>query len=180
MGRAGEARTGDHGAARATRSRGGAPARPGRPGPARPPRRGPGGRPVRLRRLPATPRTRPAGDRGQVTVEFAGMLPLILLVLVLLWQFVLVGYTFSLAAHAADRGARAAVALRDGGPGACRTAATGELPASWRSAATTTCAADAGLWHATVRLKVPVLFPGAAAFPWTVSGTAGAVDEEGR
>ncbi|MFD9812979.1 TadE/TadG family type IV pilus assembly protein [Streptomyces sp. NPDC059080] len=128
----------------------------------------------------AAPRPRYAGDRGQVTVEFVGMLPLILLVLVLLWQFVLVGYTFSLAAHAADRGARAAVALQGGGPGACRTAATGELPASWRTAATTACAADSGLWHATVRLKVPVLFPGAAAFPWTVSGTAGAVDEEGR
>ncbi|TSB17582.1 pilus assembly protein [Streptomyces benahoarensis] len=137
-------------------------------------------RSARPRPARGAPRPRYAGDRGQVTVEFAGMLPLILLVLVLLWQFVLLGYTFSLAAHAADRGARAAVALRGGGPGACRTAATGELPASWRTAATTTCAADSGLWHATVRLKVPVLFPGAAAFPWTVSGTAGAVDEEGR
>ncbi|MGW1837151.1 TadE/TadG family type IV pilus assembly protein [Streptomyces sp. BBFR2] len=125
-------------------------------------------------------RARRAPDRGQVTVEFAGMLPLILLVLVLLWQFVLVGYTFSLAAHAADRGARAAVALRGGGPGACRTAATDELPAAWRSAATASCATDSGLWRATVQLKVPVLFPGSAAFPWTVSGTAGAVDEEGR
>ncbi|WP_372454296.1 TadE/TadG family type IV pilus assembly protein [Streptomyces tardus] len=51
-------------------------------------------------------------DRGQATVEFLGMLPLILLVLVLCWQFVLVGYTFVLAGNAADKGARAA----GGGP----------------------------------------------------------------
>ncbi|MFJ9415943.1 TadE/TadG family type IV pilus assembly protein [Streptomyces sp. NPDC101227] len=122
---------------------------------------------------------RPLGgsDRGQVSVEFLGLLPLIGLVLVLLWQCVLIGYTFSLAANSADRGARAAAALENGGPGACRTAAERDLPASWRSGATTACHPEAGLWKATVRLKVPVLFPGAAAFPWTVTGSAGAVKE---
>ncbi|MFI7097795.1 TadE/TadG family type IV pilus assembly protein [Streptomyces sp. NPDC050161] len=122
---------------------------------------------------------RPLGgsDRGQVSVEFLGMLPLILLVLVLLWQFVLVGYTFTLAANSADKGARAATATLDGGPGACRTAAERDLPASWREGASTSCGTEAGLWKATVRIKVPVLFPGAGDFPWTVTGTAGAAKE---
>ncbi|AJT64710.1 TadE family protein [Streptomyces chattanoogensis] len=122
---------------------------------------------------------RPPGgtDRGQVSVEFLGLLPLIGVVLILLWQFVLIGYTYSLAANSADRGARAATAIEAGGAGACRTAAVRDLPASWRSAATTSCRPEAGLWQATVRLKVPVLFPGAADFPWTVTGSAGAVKE---
>ncbi|MGW1374880.1 TadE/TadG family type IV pilus assembly protein [Streptomyces sp. NPDC002446] len=123
---------------------------------------------------------RPLGgnDRGQVSVEFLGLLPLILLVLVLLWQFVLVGYTYSLAAHSADRGARAATATQGGGAGACRTAAEDQLPSAWRSGATTSCGTGGGLWKATVRLKVPVLFPGAGDFPWTVTGTAGVAKED--
>ena len=49
-----------------------------------------------------------ADDRGQVTVELLGITPLILVVLVALWQFVLVGYTYTLAGNAADEGARTA------------------------------------------------------------------------
>ncbi|MEU4844957.1 TadE family protein [Streptomyces gilvosporeus] len=122
---------------------------------------------------------RPLGgsDRGQVSVEFLGLLPLIALVLILLWQFVLTGYTYSLAADSADRGARAATALDTGGPGACHAAALRDLPAAWRGGTTTDCHTEAGLWKATVRIKVPVLFPGAASFPWTVSGSAGAAKE---
>ena len=43
-----------------------------------------------------------ARDRGQVTIEFLGMTPTILVTLVVLWQLVLVGYTFVLAGNAAD------------------------------------------------------------------------------
>ncbi|MEU5208165.1 TadE/TadG family type IV pilus assembly protein [Streptomyces sp. NPDC020742] len=118
------------------------------------------------------------GDRGQVSVEFLGMLPLIGLVLVLLWQLVLVGYAYTLAAHAADRGARAASATEGGGAGACRAAAEDELPSAWRAGAEPSCVPSAGLWQATVRLKVPVLFPGAGDFPWRVTGSAGAAKED--
>ncbi|AWN29249.1 TadE/TadG family type IV pilus assembly protein [Streptomyces sp. NEAU-S7GS2] len=123
---------------------------------------------------------RPLGgdDRGQVAVEFMGLLPLILLVLALLWQLVLVGYTYSLAAHSADRGARAATATEGGGAGACRTAVEDELPGSWRAGASTSCGTESGLWKATVRIKVPVLFPGAGSYPWTVTGSAGAAKED--
>lgn len=53
-------------------------------------------------------------DAGQVTIEFLGMTPLILVTLVLLWQFVLLGYTFTLAGNAADEAVRAATAAAPG------------------------------------------------------------------
>ncbi|MER6311632.1 TadE/TadG family type IV pilus assembly protein [Streptomyces sp. NPDC001739] len=125
---------------------------------------------------------RPLGgdDRGQVSVEFLGLLPLILLVLVLLWQLVLVGYSYSLAAHAADRGARAATATRDGGAGACRTTAEDQLPPAWQAGSSASCTTEAGLWKATVRISVPVLFPGVASFPGHITGSAGAAKEDSR
>jgi pilus assembly protein CpaE len=115
-------------------------------------------------------RGRARGDRGQVTVEFLGMVPLIILVLVLVWQFVLVGYTFTLAGNAADEAARAAAVGQDAG-----AAAQSDLPSGWD--ASTSVSRSGGMAHAEVRLKVPVLFPGALSFPFTVTGSAGATDE---
>ncbi|GAA4675761.1 septum formation initiator [Streptomyces chumphonensis] len=114
-------------------------------------------------------------DGGQVTVEFLGMVPLILLTLVLLWQFVLVGYTFTLAGNAADEAARAGAVDDD-----CAAAATADLPAAWSSAASVECGTSGGLVHATVTLRVPVLFPGSVAFPFDVTGEAAHVSEAPR
>ncbi|MDX3093963.1 P-loop NTPase [Streptomyces sp. ME19-03-3] len=115
---------------------------------------------------------RSRGDKGQVTLETLGMTPLILLVLVLVWQAVLTGYTFTLAGHAADRAARAAAVGED-----ARAAAAGDLPGAWRIEDFGTTRAD-GMAGVTVGLRVPVLFPGAIDFPLTVHGHASAVDEE--
>jgi len=125
---------------------------------------------------------RPLGgnDRGQVAVEFMGMLPLILVVLALLWQLVLVGYAYALAAHSADRGARAGTATEGGGAGACRAAAEAELPGSWRGGATIACSPAGGVWKAKVRIEVPVLFPGAGSFSLPAQGSAGAAQEDPR
>ncbi|WP_217197270.1 AAA family ATPase [Streptomyces buecherae] len=123
-------------------------------------------------------RKRGGGDRGQVTVEFLGMVPVILIVLAVLWQCALIGYTYSLAGNSADRGARAAAARDTGGAGACQEAALRDLPDAWRESAAVACPTSGGLVRATVRIKVPVLFPGAGDFPWTVTGTAGAAAEE--
>ncbi|MFF0437676.1 TadE/TadG family type IV pilus assembly protein [Streptomyces sp. NPDC004327] len=116
-------------------------------------------------------------DRGQVAVEFVGMLPLILLTLVLLWQCVLIGYTYTLAGNAADEAARAEAVGDD-----CGAAAERHLEGAWKAGASVDCRASGGMVHATVRLEVPVLFPGAASFPFDVTGEAGAVRErtEGR
>lgn len=116
-------------------------------------------------------------DSGQVTIEFLGMTPLILLTLVLVWQFVLVGYTFTLAGNAADEAVRAATAAPPGArQGACQQAGLDKLPDAWDG--TVTCGTGGGYVTADVELRVPVLFPGAIGFPFTVEGHAGAVEEE--
>lgn len=48
------------------------------------------------------------GDKGAVMIEFAGMVPFLGLMLLLVWQVILVGLTSMYASHAADEGARAA------------------------------------------------------------------------
>ncbi|MER5909192.1 TadE family protein [Streptomyces sp. NPDC001982] len=121
--------------------------------------------------------TRPDGDEGQVSIEFLGMTPLILVTLVLMWQCVLVGYTYTLAGNAADEAVRAATAAQPGQrQGACEQAGMKDLSAAWRGDATVTCGGS-GYVTADVTLKVPVLFPGTVAFPFTVHGHAGAVEE---
>ncbi|MEV5939246.1 TadE/TadG family type IV pilus assembly protein [Streptomyces sp. NPDC051994] len=119
----------------------------------------------------------PAGerDRGQTVIEFVGVVPLILLLLVALWQCALVGYTFVLAGNAADEGARAGAAAEQGGDGACRAAALHEVPSSFQGDAV--CGEDgSGMYRATVTLKIPVLIPGVLnGFP--VDGTAAHVKE---
>lgn len=119
------------------------------------------------------------GDKGGVTLEFAGMTPVILAVLAILWQCVLVGYTFSLAGNAADEAARAATAAGlSGDPeGACESAATKHLPEEWREKSKVSCVQDGHLWKADVGLTAPVLFPGAGKLPFSISGTAGAAEE---
>ncbi|MGW3571125.1 AAA family ATPase [Streptomyces sp. NPDC000941] len=143
---------------------------------------GTGTGPESLREVPSTPSRRfqrkRGGDRGQVAVEFLGVLPLVLVVLAVIWQFVLLGYTYSLAGNSADKAARAGAAV-GGDAGACQAAALKDLPSAWQESAEITCGQGAdGIWKATVKVHVPVLFPGAADFPWPVTGTAGAVDEQ--
>ncbi|MEU6340329.1 P-loop NTPase [Streptomyces sp. NPDC046977] len=115
---------------------------------------------------------RTRGDQGQVALETLGMTPLILLVLVLVWQAVLAGYTFTLAGHAADQAARAAAVGKD-----ARAAAVDDLPGAWNQVTVDSGRAD-GMVDVTVGLKVPVLFPGSVDFPLWVRGHASAVDEE--
>lgn len=119
-------------------------------------------------------RKRGGGDRGQVTVEFMGVLPLALVVLAVVWQLVLVGYTYSLAGNAADKGARAGAA---GGAAACQAAAQDDIPGSWSADIDCPGGGGGAVYQTTVKLNVPILFPGASDFPWTVTGSAGASDE---
>lgn len=121
------------------------------------------------------------GDRGQVTVEFLGMTPLIVITLVVLWQCVLVGYTYTLAGNAADEAVRAGTAAGPGArEGACEQAGTAKLSGPWRGGASVTCATADGYVTAHVSLEVPLLFPGVIGFPLPVKGSAGAVEEAKR
>lgn len=121
---------------------------------------------------PPPPRDR---QRGATLVEFAGMFPLVLLMMAVIWQCVLIGYTFSLAGNAADQGARAAAAARGDASTACADAARQHLPAAWQ--ADVSCPVRGAVRQAHVDLRVPVLFPGAFDLPFTVSGSAGAAEE---
>ncbi|MFF1677368.1 CpaE family protein [Streptomyces sp. NPDC058256] len=121
---------------------------------------------------------RKGGDRGAVTLEFAGMFPLLLVVMTILWQCVLYGYSYSLAGNAADEAARAATAAYavDGDVGgACQAAGSEHLPGAW-DGAQIGCTPTGSLMSATVSVQVPLFFPGFDA-GWTVSGEAGAALE---
>jgi hypothetical protein len=107
------------------------------------------------------------------------MTPVIIATLVVLWQLVLVGYTYTLAGNAADEAVRAATAADRGArAGACRQAGLDKLPASWEGGAEVTCGTAGGYVTADVRIEVPLLFPGTLSVPFTVHGYAGAVEEE--
>ncbi|MFD7710613.1 CpaE family protein [Streptomyces sp. NPDC059785] len=118
------------------------------------------------------------GDRGAVTLEFAGMFPLLLVVMTILWQCVLYGYTYTLAGNAADEAARAATAAHavQGDPvGACQSAGKQHLPDAWQGAGID-CQLAGSVWKATVTAQVPLFFPGFDA-GWQVQGEAGAAVE---
>jgi hypothetical protein len=119
-------------------------------------------------------------DGGQVTVEFLGMTPTIIVTLVVLWQVVLVGYTFTLAGNAADEAVRAGTAAEYDRQGKCSTAGRDKLSNAWRDGADVSCTTGNGYVTSDVSLKVPVLFPGTIDFPFTVKGHAGAVEEATR
>ncbi|MER6095112.1 TadE/TadG family type IV pilus assembly protein [Streptomyces sp. NPDC001728] len=110
-------------------------------------------------------------DRGQVAVELLGMVPLILLTLALLWQVVLVGYTYTLAGNAADEAARACAVDDDWSEAALR-----HLDGAWAAGARPSCSVEGGMANAVVAIRVPVLFPGVGGL-FTVRGKAGAVYE---
>ncbi|MFJ2948236.1 MULTISPECIES: pilus assembly protein [Streptomyces] len=119
------------------------------------------------------------GDRGQVTIEFLGMTPTILVTLVVLWQLVLVGYAFTLAGNAADEAVRQATAAPQGARlGACQAAGRDKLSQAWAEGATVNCTTSDGFVTADVGLSVPLLFPGVISLPLDVKGHAGAVEEE--
>ncbi|MCX5531609.1 AAA family ATPase [Streptomyces sp. NBC_00006] len=123
-------------------------------------------------------RARRRGDKGAVTLEFAAMFPLILVVLALMWQCVLYGYTYSLAGNAADEAARAATSAAAGTgdmAGACDTAGRKNLPGAWQDAQIT-CTDDGTVTRATVDVDVPLFFPGVNP-GWSVKGEAGAATE---
>ncbi|MDX3755785.1 AAA family ATPase [Streptomyces sp. AK02-04a] len=121
---------------------------------------------------------RKGGDRGAVTLEFAGMFPILLVVMTILWQCVLYGYSYSLAGNAADEAARAATAayaVNGDVPRACQTAGSKHLPGAWNGAKIS-CGAAGSVMKATVKVDVPLFFPGFDA-GFKVKGNAGAALE---
>ncbi|MFE2206762.1 TadE family protein [Streptomyces rubiginosohelvolus] len=124
-------------------------------------------------------RDRRGRDRGQTAVEFLGMTPFIILIMLVLWECALIGYTFSLAGNAADVGARKGSGAEFAPGMACREGALKDLPGAWRKAADVDCGgSSSSLYEATVELKVPVLVPGLFDLDARITGTAGSPREE--
>ncbi|WP_411085210.1 TadE/TadG family type IV pilus assembly protein [Streptomyces sp. 061-3] len=116
-------------------------------------------------------------DRGQTAIEFVGVTPLIILLLIALWQCALIGYTFSLASNAADEAARAGTGAEFLPTLACNRAAREDLPDAWEGSSSTECDAGPALYTAKVSLKVPVLVPGVLNWPMTITGEAASPTE---
>ncbi|MEV7953614.1 TadE family protein [Streptomyces sp. NPDC088141] len=112
-------------------------------------------------------------DRGQTAIEFLGVTPLIILLMIALWQCALIGYTFSLAGNSADQAAHKGAIAQGMRGQACRDAAEEDLPKVWRdSMKRTKCESTGALYKATVKLRVPVLVPGVLNWPMTIEGNA--------
>ncbi|MCT6778786.1 pilus assembly protein [Streptomyces sp. CS7] len=123
-------------------------------------------------------RDRRGRDRGQTAVEFLGMTPFIILIMLVLWECALIGYTFSLAGNAADVGARKGSGAEFAPGLACREGALKDLPDAWSKNAVVTCGGTNNrLYEATVKLQVPVLVPGLFDLDTEIKGTAGSPRE---
>ncbi|MFD7746420.1 TadE family protein [Streptomyces sp. NPDC059698] len=123
-------------------------------------------------------RDRRGRDRGQTAVEFLGMTPFIILIMLVLWECALIGYTFSLAGNAADVGARKGSGAEFGSWAACQEGAKKDLPDAWAENADVSCRPGGSLYEATVKLKVPVLVPGLFDLDAEIEGEAGSPMEE--
>lgn len=117
-------------------------------------------------------------DRGQTAIEFVGVTPLIILMLIALWQCALFGYTFILAGNAADVAARAGNGSQWRQTAACQEAGREDLPSAWQGKADFDCGGyEPGLYKAKVHLTVPVLVPGVLNWGPTVTGEAASAKE---
>jgi pilus assembly protein CpaE len=110
------------------------------------------------------------GERGQSSAEFMGMLPVVILVFLALWQIALIGLTYISAGHAANDGARKlATNPSDAGDNPpYRKAAEEDLGPGWRKSAEIT--KENGV-TVSVKLKVPLLIPGVDT-PFVIHTTA--------
>lgn len=99
------------------------------------------------------------GDRGQSSVEAMGLMPILAVVVLAIWQIGLIGYTYTLAGHAAREGARELATdptdTKDDKPYA--DVAREDLPRAWRKGARIRKKEDVTV---TVSLKVPIVLPG--------------------
>lgn len=111
-------------------------------------------------------------ESGQSTVEFIGVLPFVLILLILMWESVLVGMAMMTASHGANEGARAAAVGES--PGEVTDAVKKHMTHTWADRATVDYAPGGD--EVTVKLHIPVLVPGVHA-PWTMTASAEVVQE---
>jgi pilus assembly protein CpaE len=117
---------------------------------------------------PEASRRRRKQDAGQAVVELPGIFLMIMLVMALLWQGGLMTVTWTLAGHAASEAARAAAVGAD-----VDAAARRPLPGPWQDGLSVSRSGS----QVTVRLKAPLLMPGARPLDLPISASASMVRE---
>lgn len=113
-----------------------------------------GARPERQRRIG---RRRSGGESGQASIETVGLAGIITVLALVVWQIVLVGYTFVLASNSAREAARGLAVGSEG-----EEIARGELPGAWREGMRYDDfeGDESDEAHAEVSLAVPAFLPG--------------------
>jgi pilus assembly protein CpaE len=108
-------------------------------------------------------------DTGQAALEFTGMFPIVMLLVLLVWQVGLTSVSLALTGHAASEAARAAAVGDD------VSTALDTVPDWFAQDMTVTRDASGG----TVRVhtRLPILSPGFTAAGWDFSSEVGVVDE---
>jgi pilus assembly protein CpaE len=108
-------------------------------------------------------------DAGQAALEFTGMFPVVMLLVLLVWQVGLTSVSLALTGHAASEAARAAAVGDD------VSTALDTVPDWFAQDMTVTRDASGG----TVRVhtRLPILSPGFTAAGWDFSSVVGVVDE---
>jgi pilus assembly protein CpaE len=124
---------------------------------------------------PSEPRgllARLGGERGQSSAEMMGLLPVLIVIVLALWQVGLLGYTYLLAGHAAREGARELAVNTTDLPKdhPYRDAANRDLPKAWRKDAKIEVDEDDPV-TVNVKLVVPAVLPGLKS-PFKVSDHA--------
>ena len=133
---------------------------------------------------PGEPRgllSRLGGERGQSSAEVMGLLPIIAVILLGMWQMGLVGYTYMLAGHAAREGARelATDPTKTEKLNPYERTAREDLPKAWAKTAEITLPGkrDDVKVEVRVKLDVPVVIPGIES-GFTISSSADTVGRE--
>ncbi len=128
-----------------------------------------------LAQRPTTGRTRGTaragarGESGQAALEFTGMFPVVMLLVLLVWQVGLTAVSLALTGHAANEAARAAAVGED------VSTALDTVP-SWFAQDMSVSQSPSGD-SVRVRTELPILSPGFNASGWSFSSTVGVVDE---
>lgn len=116
-------------------------------------------------------------DHGGVIVEFAAVIPFLMLALALVWQVVLIGITSMYASHASSEAARQAAVTPDD-TALIDEEARKRVRPPWDGEdmmSVDIVERDGGRF-AQVSLSMPIFLPGAAG-PWDVTGESAVVPE---
>jgi pilus assembly protein CpaE len=118
------------------------------------------------------------GERGQSTAEAMGLLPVLAVIVLGLWQIGLVGYTYVIAGHAAREGAReyATDTTNEKDSKPFRDVALQDIPKAWRHGADIRIPKGDDVTVA-VNLRVPIVLPGLRS-PFHIGSRASTVIED--